>query len=91
MGTDEVIEGVRVHQTGQAFRAYPTLADSARDAVRLWKTSRYRPAYDKLVALDPGWSGELGRRGYYTADPVVFEQGYRIRLTRVREILAGGE
>lgn len=87
LGTDEVIDGVRVHQTGQAFRAYASMADSARDAVRLWRTARYRPAYDRLVALDPGWSGELGRRGYYTADPAIFEAGYRIRLGKVRAIL----
>lgn len=91
LGTDEIIEGERVHQSGQAFRAYPSLADSARDAVRLWKTARYRPAYDLLVAGDPSWSGELGRRGYYTASPETFESGYRIRLDRVRVILAGGE
>lgn len=91
LSTYEVIGGQRVLQRGQAFRAYPTLADSARDAVRLWRTARYRPAYDRLVALDPGWSGELGRRGYYTADPATFEAGYRIRLDRVRAILAGGE
>lgn len=89
MGTDEIIDGVRVHQTGQAFRAYASLADSAKDAVRLWQTNRYAPAYALLVAGDPSWSGELGRRGYYTADPGVFETGYRIRLDRVRAILGG--
>lgn len=78
MGTDEVIAGQRVHQAGQAFRAYPSMADSAKDAVRLWKTARYRPAYDLLVTHDPRWSGELGRRGYYTAD----SGGVRSRVPR---------
>lgn len=89
MGTDEIVDGERVHQLGQAFRAYPTLADSARDAVRLWRTRRYASAYALLAAGDPRWSGELGRKGYYTADPAVFEAGYRIRLDRVRAILGG--
>lgn len=87
MGTDEVIDGVRVHQTGQAFRAYATLEDSARDAVRLWRTTRYRPAYELLVRGDPSWSRVLGERGYYTASPQVFESAYRNRLARVKAAL----
>lgn len=87
MGTDEVVDGARVHLRGQAFRAYDSLEDSARDAVRLWRTNRYRPAYELLVAGDPAWSGELGRRGYYTASPEVFESAYRNRLQRVKAAL----
>lgn len=91
MSTYEVIDGQRVLQRGQAFRAYDSLADSARDAVRLWKTSRYISAYRMLASGNPAWSGELGRRGYYTADPVTFERGYRNRLGRVRAVIERGE
>lgn len=69
LGTAEVIGGRTIHMAGD-FRAYPSLAGSAADALHLISTAaRYRTAWALLAAGDPAWFAELGAAGYYT-EPV---------------------
>lgn len=88
-GTPDPDDDVVEWQTGAAWRAYPTLAAGASAAVAVWRFShRYRLAFQALLSGDASWSRLLGEAGYYTANPVLFERGYRNRLERVRRLLA---
>lgn len=88
-GTVDPDDDVRVIDRNAAWRSYPSLVDGARAAVNIWQQHRYARAYQALLAGDPAWTRMLGEAGYYTANPTLFEQGYRARLARVNSLLGG--
>lgn len=66
--THEVLEGVRVLQTGQAFRAYPTAEGSYVDWGRFLSVNpRYRPAF--TVKNDPEKFARAIAAAGYATDP----------------------
>jgi len=71
-----------------SWRAYDSLADSARDVVRLLGAPRYREARGLLEAGDVGWFAALGRAGYYTEPVDRHAPRYARALRVVRGVLA---
>lgn len=73
------------------FRAFGSLAEGLRDHVQLISgKARYAKAWTALCGGDvDDYSAELGRAGYYTADPGAYARLLRGTLAQVRKELAG--
>jgi len=75
------------------WRAYNSLDEAARDFVAALQQSRYTQSYALLMAGDTEYFAQVGRDGWYTADPAQVKSLALGRLKTVNEYLgepAGG-
>jgi hypothetical protein len=74
------------------WRAYSSLDEAAYDFLAALQQSRYERSYALLLAGDPEYFAQVGRDGWYTADPAQVKSGAMGRLETVNEYLgeAGG-
>lgn len=73
------------------WRAYDTLDEAARDLVASLRQSRYNSAYQLLLAGDTEYFAQVGRDGWYTADPVEVKAGGEKRLATINSWLGETE
>lgn len=66
------------------WRAYPSLDEGAAAVVGLLQQERYAPAWALLQAGDEGYFAEVGRDGWYTADPDSTANEMRGRLQQIQ-------
>lgn len=74
------------------WRAYQTLDEGAAAVVGLLQQERYAPAWQLLQAGDPEYFAEVGRDGWYTANPDSTAAEMRGRLQQIQQFVgeAGG-
>lgn len=82
----EMVNGQRVDSM-MKWRSYNTLLDGLQAVVGLLKAPRYTEALRLLLAGDEGYFAEVGRAGWYTADPEGTAAEMKSRLKEIRRIM----
>jgi len=65
------------------WRAYDTLDEAVRDLVAVVRQPRYSNAYAMLLAGNTEYFAEVGRAGWYTADPAEVKAGAEKHLATI--------
>lgn len=73
------------------WRAYNTLDDGAQALLAALQQSRYSRAYAMLLAGDTEYFAQVGRDGWYTADPASVKTGGETRLATINSWLGDPE
>lgn len=83
----EIINGVETPKTPMKWRAFSSLQESVAAFLKLIQVARYSSAYAMLQAGDPEYFAEVGRNGWYTADPAVVKANCLTRLSYIQKVL----
>lgn len=86
LGGFEIVKGER-REGMMRWRAFGSLDESAGAMLALLKQKRYASAYKLLVAGDATYFEEVGRCGWYTADPTSTGRQMRSCLAQIQKWL----
>lgn len=75
----------------QYWRSFPSLNESLASMLSTLRSTRYQSAYQLLLAGDPEYLAEVGRNGWYTADPAYIRKAYGAHIPKIREYVGGGQ
>jgi hypothetical protein len=73
------------------WRAYSSLDEGAHAFLAAVQQPRYRNAYQLLLAGDTEYFAEIGRAGWYSADPAEVKAGAEKRLATINDWLGEPE
>lgn len=72
------------------WRVFDSLDAGLAAVLALLHAPRYKSALALLLAGDPEYFAEVGRNGWYTADPATTSAGMRARLSQIQTFVKDG-
>jgi len=67
------------------WRSFASLNESLASILDQLRATRYASAYALLLQGDTEYLAEVGRNGWYTADPAYIKSAYGAHITKIRE------
>ena len=73
------------------WRSFASLSESLASILDQLRATRYQSAYQLLLQGDTEYLAEVGRNGWYTADPAYIKKAYGAHIPKIREYVGGGQ
>jgi len=70
-----------------SWRSFNSINEGMASLLEQLRATRYQSAYALLLKGDPEYLAEVGRNGWYTADPAKVKAGYAAHIPEIRKYI----